>query len=144
MAFRDSFQVPMCLRSAHPGPACAPGLCLSPLSSPPRDGHILCDPHHLLCPDLPPQTLVNDALALSHGHTSYSRNLGIMNSHHREQVGGTWVAQPVEHPTSAQVMISQLVGSSPASGSVLTARSLELLQVLCLPLSLPLPHSHSH
>ena len=39
---------------------------------------------------------------------------------------GTWVAQSVEHPTSsAQVMISQFVGSSPASGSVLTAQSLE-------------------
>ena len=39
--------------------------------------------------------------------------------------GGTWVAQPAERPTSAQVMISPFVGSSPASGSVLTARSLE-------------------
>ena len=38
---------------------------------------------------------------------------------------GTWVAQSVEHPTSAQVMISLFVGSSPASGSVLTAQSLE-------------------
>ena len=31
--------------------------------------------------------------------------------------GGAWVAQLVKHPTSAQVMISQFVGS----GSVLTA-----------------------
>ena len=38
---------------------------------------------------------------------------------------GAWVAQSVEHPTSAQVMISQSVSSSPASGSVLTAQSLE-------------------
>ena len=38
---------------------------------------------------------------------------------------GTWVAQSVLRPTSAQVMISQFVSSSPASGSVLTARSLE-------------------
>ena len=38
---------------------------------------------------------------------------------------GSWVAQSVKRPTSAQVMISQFVGSSPASGSVLTARSLE-------------------
>ena len=38
---------------------------------------------------------------------------------------GTWVAQSVEQPTSAQVMISQSVSSSPASGSVLTAQSLE-------------------
>ena len=31
----------------------------------------------------------------------------------------------VKHPTSAQVMISQFVSSSPISGSVLTAQSLE-------------------
>ena len=37
----------------------------------------------------------------------------------------TWVAQSVGRPTSAQVVISQSVSSSPASGSVLTARSLE-------------------
>ena len=35
------------------------------------------------------------------------------------------MAQSVTHPTSAQVMISQFVGSSPTSGSVLEARSLE-------------------
>ena len=38
---------------------------------------------------------------------------------------GTWVAQLVELPTLAQVMISQLVGSSPALGSALIAQSLE-------------------
>ena len=37
---------------------------------------------------------------------------------------GLWVAQSVKHPTLAQVMISQLMGSSPPSGSVLTAQSL--------------------
>ena len=35
------------------------------------------------------------------------------------------MAQSVKGPTLAQVMISQFVGSSPASGSVLTVRSLE-------------------
>ena len=45
---------------------------------------------------------------------------------------GTWVAQ---------VMISRFVSLSPTSGSVLTAQSLELLRILCLPLSLPLPCS---
>ena len=35
------------------------------------------------------------------------------------------MAQSDEHLTSAQVMISQFVSSSPASGSVLTAQSLE-------------------
>ena len=38
---------------------------------------------------------------------------------------GAWVAQSVKRPTSAQVMISWSVGSSPVSGSVLTAQSLE-------------------
>ena len=35
------------------------------------------------------------------------------------------MAQSVERPTSAQVMTSPSVGSSPVSGSVLTARGLE-------------------
>ena len=38
---------------------------------------------------------------------------------------GAWVAQSVGCPTSAQVMISWLVGLSPASGSVLTPQRLE-------------------
>ena len=38
---------------------------------------------------------------------------------------GVWVAQSVKRPTSAQVMISQSVSSSPVSGSVLTAQNLE-------------------
>ena len=38
---------------------------------------------------------------------------------------GAWVAQSVQRPTSAQVMISWSMSSSPASGSVLTAQSLE-------------------
>ena len=36
------------------------------------------------------------------------------------------MAQSVKHLTLAQVVISRLVSSSPASGSVLTAQSLEL------------------
>ena len=35
------------------------------------------------------------------------------------------MAESVKRPTSAQLMISRCVGSSPASGSVLPARSLE-------------------
>ena len=42
----------------------------------------------------------------------------------------------VKRPTSAQVMISPFVGSSPASGSVLTARSLEPCFGFCVSLSL--------
>ena len=38
---------------------------------------------------------------------------------------GAWVAQSVKRPTSAWVVISRFVGSSPTSGYVLTARSLE-------------------
>ena len=58
--------------------------------------------------------------------------------------GEAWVAQSAERPTSAQVMISRLVGSSPTSGSVLTAQSLESVSDSVSPsLSLPLPHSHS-
>ena len=38
---------------------------------------------------------------------------------------GSWVAQSVERLTSAQVMISQFMSSSPTLGSVLTAQSLD-------------------
>ena len=59
------------------------------------------------------------------------------------KIRGAWVAQSVECPAAAQVMISWFVSSSPASGSVLTAQSLELLWILCLLLSLHLPLSCS-
>ena len=68
--------------------------------------------------------------------------------------GGIWVAQSVKRPTSAHAMISRFMGSSPASGSVLTAQSLEPasdyvspslsappLLTLCLSVSLSLPFS---
>ena len=42
-----------------------------------------------------------------------------------EEERGARGAQSVKRPTSAQVMISRCMGPSPASGSVLTARSLE-------------------
>ena len=48
---------------------------------------------------------------------------------------GAWVAQLVKRPTSAQVMFSQFMGSSPALGSMLTAGAWSLLQILCLLLS---------
>ena len=38
---------------------------------------------------------------------------------------GTLGVQLIKRPTSAQIMISQFMGSSPTSGSVLTAQSLE-------------------
>ena len=40
-------------------------------------------------------------------------------------LGGAWVAQLLKCETSVQVMISQLMSSSPTSGFVLTAQSLE-------------------
>ena len=43
----------------------------------------------------------------------------------KRSLRGAWVAQSVERLTSAQVMISRSVSSGPASGSVLTAQSLE-------------------
>ena len=43
----------------------------------------------------------------------------------RERERGTWVAQLVKGPTSAQVTMSQFVGLSRKLGSVLTAQSLE-------------------
>ena len=42
-----------------------------------------------------------------------------------KSVTGAWVAQSVERPTSAQVMISWSVSSSLTSDPVLTAHSLE-------------------
>ena len=42
-----------------------------------------------------------------------------------DDIRGIWVAQSVEQPTLAQDMISGSLSSSPASGSMLTAQSLE-------------------
>ena len=57
---------------------------------------------------------------------------------------GAWVAQSVECPTSAQVMILRSRSLSPALGSVLTAESLEPASDSVSPsLSLPLPCSCS-
>ena len=57
---------------------------------------------------------------------------------------GAWVAPSVTHPTSAQVMISRSVSSSPTSGSVPTAQGLEPASDSVSPsLSLTLPHSCS-
>ena len=53
---------------------------------------------------------------------------------------GSWVAQSVKHLTLAQVMISRFMSSSPVSGSVLTAWSLEpALDSVSLSLSLHFP-----
>ena len=52
---------------------------------------------------------------------------------------GTWVAQSIKRPTLVPVMISWFMGSSPASGSVLTTRSLEPASDSVSSLSLPSP-----
>ena len=60
------------------------------------------------------------------------------------QKRGAWVVQLVERPTSARVTIPRFVGSSPASGSVLTAQSLKpASDSVCVSLSLPLPCLYS-
>ena len=57
---------------------------------------------------------------------------------------GTWVAQSVKRPTSALVMISRFLGSSPALGSMLTAQRLKPASDSVVSLSLSaLPHQHS-
>ena len=48
-----------------------------------------------------------------------------LNSIENVNKGGAWVGQSVERLTSAQVMISRFVSSNLASGSVLTAQSLD-------------------
>ena len=53
------------------------------------------------------------------------------------ELGGAWVAQSVERPTSAQVVISRSVSSSPASVSVLTSRSVEPASDSVSPVSAP-------
>ena len=54
---------------------------------------------------------------------------------------GAWVAQSVDPLTLAQVMISQLVGSSPVSGSVLSEPGSCFR--FCVSLSLCLSPAHS-
>ena len=52
-----------------------------------------------------------------------------------KNIQGTWVAQSVQCLTSAQVVVSWFVGSSPASGSVLMVQSLLGILSLSPPLS---------
>ena len=55
----------------------------------------------------------------------YLSEVVMVGSIKSKEARGAWVAQSVKRPTSAQVMISWTVSSSPALGSVLTAQSLE-------------------
>ena len=65
------------------------------------------------------------ASAMTTIYTSERLNADLQSHHRKEMLEGAWVAQSVKRPASAQVMISRFVGSSPASGSVLMAQSLE-------------------
>ena len=65
---------------------------------------------------------------------------GVEPGFESDWVEGAWVAQSFKRLTSAQVMISQLVSSSPTFGSVLTAQSLEpALDSMSPSFSAPLP-----
>ena len=74
------------------------------------------------------QMLINGTMnkhTVVYSHNSISHDKlhlhAITSEFYKHHVGwGTWVA-----PTSAQVVISQFVGSSPALGAVLTVQSLE-------------------
>ena len=57
------------------------------------------------------------------------------------QFGGTWAAQSVERPNSAQVMILQFAEFEPCVR--LSAVGVEPALILSVPLSLPLPRSLS-
>ena len=72
-------------------------------------------------PDLYSSPIIRSSLRILFHHKFYA----VTEDHQPVFVWGTWVAQSVGRPTSAQVMISRSVSTSPASGSVLTAQSLE-------------------
>ena len=73
----------------------------------------------------------------------------VLNTLYRFLQRGAWVAQLVKQSPSAQVMILQLMRSSPTLGSVLTAQSLEsaldsVSPSLCPSLSLCLSEINKH
>ena len=79
-------------------------------------------------------------------HSRYLINIVVVTviafsfTRHVEEIRrGTWVAQLVKYPSSAQVMILQLVSSGPTLGSLLSAQS--PLRILSLSLPLLLLHS---
>ena len=83
-----------------------------------------------------------DGLKVFGLHPSSALNLVDHVSLNLNPAPGITVAQLVKHQTSAQVMISWSVGLSPAWGSIPTTQNLSLPHILCLPLSLLLPHLH--
>ena len=63
--------------------------------------------------------------SIEHSCKSMKLTVSFSLSRSIESPWGAWVAQSVGHLTSVQVMMSQFMGSSPTSGSMLTAQSLE-------------------
>ena len=78
--------------------------------------------HNVLCP-------LYSHFLLQHEH--FLKSLNVLQT---LNFRGSWEAQSVKRPTSAQVMISQFMGASPTSGSVLTAWSLEPASRFCVSL----------
>ena len=78
----------------------------------------------------------------THTHTTTTTIFAIPKSKYRH-AWGAWVAPSIKRPTSAQIMISWFVGSSPALGSVLTAQSLEPALDSVSPSLSPSP-AHAH
>ena len=68
-------------------------------------------------------------------------SLKVTKLHFKRAGMGPQGGSVIKHPTSAQVMISRFIGSSPVSGCLLLAQN--PLLILCLPLSLPLRCSHA-
>ena len=77
-----------------------------------------------------------DIVSLRNALCCYPNRLTNQN---KQEMWGAWVAQFVKLLTSAQVVISRLMGSSPALGSVLTAWSLESASDSVSPALSPLP-----
>ena len=74
----------------------------------------------------------------------YTREGEDLRGRDRKSFGwGAWVAQSVEWLTSAQVMISLFVSSSPTSSSVLTAQGLEPASDSVSPSLCSFPHLYS-
>ena len=63
--------------------------------------------------------------AFKHEHPQIQPETQVLLGSLKPSSWGTWVALSVKPPTLAQIMISQFVGSTPASGSMLIAQSLE-------------------
>ena len=75
---------------------------------------------------------------------THTRALSLFLSLKKQKHWGAWVTQSVNCLTSAQVMISQFVGSSSVSGPVLTAQGLETASDSVSPsLSAPSRLTHS-